>query len=130
MDDIVKPVKILIIEDEKPLLSAMQDALVAAGFTILVAHDGEEGLRMALEQKPNILILDILMPKMDGMTMLKKLRHDETYGKGVKVIILTNLEADDKMISDVVETQPTYYLIKSDVNLDGIAEKVREVLED
>jgi DNA-binding response OmpR family regulator len=130
MEGNAQTARVLIIEDEQSLLTAMQDGLTANGFTISVAHDGEEGLKAALDQKPDLIILDVLMPKMDGMTMLKKLREDEMYGKHAKVIILTNLDADDKMVTDVVETQPTYYLIKSDVNIDGISAKVKEVLED
>lgn len=121
--------RILIIEDEPTLLMAMKDALTNSGFTVTVAQNGEEGLKAALDQKPDLIILDILMPIMDGMTLLKKLRQHEEYGKDAKVIILTNLDADDKLVSDVVETQPTYYLIKSDVNIDGISEKVKEVLK-
>jgi len=124
-----KKKRILIIEDEPPMLQALNDALTGAGFETLLAGDGEEGLRMALQQKPDIILLDILMPKIDGMTMMKKIRED-AWGKKVPMIILTNVNPDsDATINAVVENQPAYYLIKSDMTLEVILEKVKEVLK-
>ena len=69
--------KILIVEDDEPLFTALKDNLSAAGFEhLLGARDGEEGLSIALKEKPDLILLDILMPKMDGMTMLDKLCKD------------------------------------------------------
>ena len=124
-----KKKRVLIIEDEPPMLQALNDALTGAGFETLLAGDGEEGLRMALQQKPDIILLDILMPKIDGMTMMKKIRED-AWGKKVPMIILTNVNPDsDATINAVVENQPAYYLIKSDMTLEVILEKVKEVLK-
>lgn len=130
MEQTTQSPRILIIDDEQSLMRAIRDALVADGFSILTATNGEEGLQAALERKPDLIILDVLMPKLDGMSMLKKLRADEAYGKHAKVILLTNLDADDNMVSDIVKTEPTYYLIKSDIKLSEISEKIKEVLAD
>jgi len=121
--------KILIIEDEEAMQRAISDALLNQGFTTLTADDGEEGLSISLSQHPDLILLDILMPKMDGMIMLQKLRLDE-WGKTVPVIILTNLNPNSSSaINSILQNKPAYYLIKSDIKLEGIVDKVREVLK-
>ena len=120
---------ILIIEDEQSVLKTLGDALTGAGFTTLDAKDGEQGLKIALGSKPDLILLDILMPKVDGITMLKRLREDP-WGKNVPVIILTNVNPDSNAaINAVVDTQPAYYLIKSDIKLEDVIEKVKQVLK-
>lgn len=82
--------KILVIEDDLPVQKVLSEKLTAEGLEISVASDGEKGLKMALTDHPDMILLDLVMPNMDGMTMLKKMREDD-WGKGAKVIILTNL---------------------------------------
>lgn len=121
--------KILIVEDEESMLDAISDSLVNQEFATLMAKDGEEGLKIALKERPDLILLDILMPKMDGMIMLQKLRQDE-WGKGVPVIILTVVNPNaNTVINSVLENEPAYYLVKSDVKLEGIVEKVKDVLK-
>jgi DNA-binding response OmpR family regulator len=121
--------KVLIIEDELPMLKALTDALNNSGFDVSTSRNGEEGLEVAMKAAPDAVILDILMPRMDGMTMLKKLRQD-TWGKTVPVIILTNVNPEsNETLYAVTETEPAYYLIKTETTLDGIIEKVKEVLK-
>jgi DNA-binding response OmpR family regulator len=120
--------KILIIEDEEAMQVAISEALRNQGISALVASDGEKGLEIALKEHPDLMLLDILMPKMDGLAMLNKLRSDE-WGKTVPVIILTNLNPNaNSIINSVLENKPAYYLIKSDVKLEGIVDKIKEVL--
>lgn len=119
---------ILVVEDEAPMLSVLIDALQNSGFATLKAKDGEEGLELSQYQHPDLILLDVLMPKMDGITMLKKLRETQ-WGKKIPVIILTNVSADtDATIQAIVDFQPAYYLIKSDVKLEDIVKKIQEVL--
>lgn len=121
--------KILIVEDEEVMLDAISEAFVNQEFTILSANDGEEGLAVSLKEHPDLILLDILMPKMDGMIMLQKLRQDE-WGKQVPVIILTNVKPNSSsVINSVLQTEPAYYLVKSDVKLEGIVGKIKEVLK-
>jgi len=121
--------KILIVEDEEAVLDAISEILLNQGFTTLMSKDGGEGLTTALKERPDLILLDILMPKMNGMIMLQKLRQDE-WGKTVPVIILTNVSPNASSIIDsVLQNEPAYYLVKSDVKLDGIVEKIREVLK-
>jgi two-component system response regulator VicR len=121
--------KILIVEDEPPMLQALSDNFKSEGFGTILAKDGEEGLTIALEQRPDLIILDILMPKINGMTVLEKLRENE-WGRTVPVIILTNVNPrTDKTLSAIAENQPAYYLIKSDITLDGVVTKVKDLLQ-
>ena len=118
---------VLIIEDEAPMLAVLKDKLQESGFMTFQAKDGEEGLEVALTHKPDIILLDLLMPKMDGMTMLTKLRED-SWGKKVPVIILTNVSPDtDTTLKAIIANQPAYYLVKSDVKLDTVTEKIKDI---
>jgi len=120
--------KILIVEDEQDILQALADKFIREGFDVLCAKDGEEGLEASLKERPDLILLDVLMPKMDGMTMMKKLRQI-TWGKSVPIILLTNLGlTDEKIVEGVVENEPSYYLIKSDWKIGDIVQKVREKL--
>ena len=115
--------KILIVEDEQPLAKALASGLDGKEFEVLIAGDGEEGLKVALEQKPSLILLDLFMPKMDGISMLKKLREDE-WGKKVKVIILTNLEDREKLAA-AVENRVYDYMIKTNWNISDVLKKIR-----
>lgn len=119
--------KILIVEDDHPLRNAIKDKLSKEDFEILEAKNGTDGLATALEQQPDLILLDIIMPKMDGMTMLKKLRADDK-GKNIPVIILTNL-SDDKKVAESTEGGAYDYLIKSDWKIEDVVAKVKEKLE-
>ena len=122
------PHKILIVEDEAEMLTTLVDNLVAAGFGhILKARDGEEGLTIALKEKPDLILLDIVMPRMDGMTMLSKLRQDP-QGKDSKVILLTNLTADNPITGQVTLNEPSYYLVKAEHSIDDVIYKVKIAL--
>lgn len=118
---------ILIAEDEQPLLTSLVDKFAHVGFEVLEARNGEEALRVALSRHPDAILLDLIMPKMDGLAVLDKLRKDE-WGKNVPVIILTNLNMDDRIIREVTEYEPSFYLMKSEISLKDIVSKVNEVL--
>lgn len=119
--------KILIIEDELPMLKALSDKFSREGFSVLEAKNGEEGLETALETKPDLIILDLFMPVMDGRAMMEKLRRDE-WGKKVPIIILTNLNPDDKTLNEILASGPAYYFIKSKWKLEDLMKKVKEEL--
>lgn len=119
---------ILITEDEPAMLRILTDKLMESGFQTLQATNGEEGLQQAFVHHPSLIVLDVLMPKLDGMTMLQKLREDP-WGKTVPVIMLTNVSADtNETLQAIVHTQPAYYFVKSNVKLEDIVEKVKELL--
>lgn len=119
---------ILIIEDELPMLNILKDKLTESGFQTLEAKDGEAGLVLALAKHPDLILLDVLMPKLNGLALLNQLRMD-SWGKEVPVIMLTNLDAQtDETIQSVMKNQPSYYLIKSNVKLTEVVDKIKEVL--
>lgn len=94
---------------------------------MLDAENGVIGLELALKYKPDIILLDIRMPQMDGMTMLHALRKDP-YGAKAKVIMLTNFEPDNSIIGKLVKDAPTYYCVKSDTSLDDLIDKITTLL--
>ncbi|MCX6721266.1 MAG: response regulator [Candidatus Staskawiczbacteria bacterium] len=118
--------KILVVEDDSVLRNTIIDKLTSEGFEALGAKNGQEGLDLALQAHPDLILVDILMPVMDGMEMTTKLREDE-WGKDANIIVLTNLN-DEKRIADFLE-QGTYdYLVKSNWSLDEVVKKVKEKL--
>ena len=125
----VKKYTILVVEDEVSMLKALRGKLLDEGFGVLEAKNGEEGLLHASISHPDLILLDLIMPVMDGVTMLKKLRAGDGWGKTVPVIILTNLTmAEGKKDEDVVEDEFTHYLVKTDWKINDIVKKTREVL--
>ena|ERR1035437_1658807 len=122
------PAKILIIEDESSVIKPLADKLIEEGFRVIKAENGEEGLRMALTERPDLILLDIVMTQMDGMTMMKKLRAENPYGKTVPIILLTNLNDTEEINQGIAKDKPAFYLIKAESSLNSIVEKVRECL--
>lgn len=119
---------ILVTEDEKNLSDILTDKLHTEGYEVITAGDGEQGLKLALERKPDLVILDIVMPKMNGMQVLAKLREDE-WGKGVKVICLTNKQLDSEVADNLGKYSPMYYLLKAESSLEEIVEMVKNALK-
>ncbi|MDO8590150.1 MAG: response regulator [bacterium] len=123
------PKTILIIEDEKSLRDAIVDILRLKNFLSLEAKNGREGVELALSKHPDLILLDLIMPEMDGIIALKNIRED-AWGKKVPIIILTNLSATNEQFGDDKATlKATHYLIKSDWKLHDIAKKIEEILE-
>jgi DNA-binding response OmpR family regulator len=118
---------ILIVEDDTALRTVLIDKLSNEGFNVLEAMDGEEGLRVALESHPALILLDIFMPRMDGITMLAKLRDFDAWGKHVTVIVLTN-STDAQTIAKVSSFGGADFLIKSEWSLEAIVARIREKL--
>ncbi len=118
---------ILIVEDEASLLNVLSDKLRSKDFLVLEAKNGKEGLETALREHPDLILLDIVMPVMDGMTMFKKLRED-AWGKSVEVIMLTN-SSDAENVAGAIEQGSYDYFIKSDWKLEDVVAKVKEKLE-
>lgn len=120
---------ILVVEDEKSLRGALVDILHLKNFNPIEAKNSREGVEMALARHPELILLDIMMPEMDGMATLKRIREDG-QGENVPIIILTNLSAaKDQFVDDKVANRPTYYLIKSDWKLHDIVKKIESILE-
>lgn len=120
-------IKILFIEDEALLRKTMNSKLTKEGFEVLEAENGDIGYKVALEQKPELILLDILMPQLDGMQFLKRLRQDK-WGKNARVMILTNL-SDPQKTEEAMAHEVYDYLVKSDWTLDNIVSKIKDRLK-
>ena len=113
---------VLVVEDEMATALAMGSALEQEGCEVLRAADGEEGLRVALEKHPEVLLVDLKLPKMSGMDMIHALRED-AWGKTARVVILTNV-SDMGSLQAAMMNDTFYYLIKSD---SSVADVIRAV---
>jgi len=118
--------KVLVVDDEMAVRKITVDELKKQGFETLEAADGKDGLDSALKNKPDLILLDINMPEMDGLTMLKKLREEET-DKIAQVIVLTNA-GDFSKIADAVEKGICSYLVKSDITTEDLVKRVKQLL--
>lgn len=118
--------KILIVEDDPLLSKTLEDALRDAKFDVILSRDGEEGLATAFSNHPDLILLDILMPKMDGLTMYKKLQEDE-WGKQVAVMMLTAVTDKDKIV-EAKQGGVYYYLIKENFEPKDVVNKIKERL--
>lgn len=118
--------KILIVEDDKDFLWILEQGFMNKGMEVIHAQDGQEGLSMAESEKPDLIIMDIQLPKMDGVATAKAIKE-----KGIKsqIIFLTNFN-DAEHISQAVETiHETDYLVKSNVHVDQIVALVKKKLD-
>lgn len=119
--------KILIVEDEIDVNDILKDRFLEEGFNVFTAQDGEEGLKKALEVLPDLILLDVLMPKMDGVTMLKELRKKEAGKKNIPVVMLTNYN-EKEVKKESSDQGAAGYLTKTDWSLDDVVVKVKEML--
>jgi CheY-like chemotaxis protein len=118
--------KILFIEDEAVMQKAVSEFLGVKGYKIISAMDGESGANIARMEKPDLILLDLILPKKNGFEVLKELKNDEST-KQIPVIVLTNLsEMGD--IGKVLELGVTTYMVKSDQTLQDIFAVVEKTL--
>jgi DNA-binding response OmpR family regulator len=125
MDEILLNKKVLVAEDEPAMLNALRDKFEQEGCVVIRAENGKIALDLAVKEKPDVVLLDVLMPKMDGMEVLSKIRAGSDWGKKVPIIMLTNLIANEEIMKGVILNEPSYYLVKSDWKLSEVVEKVR-----
>lgn len=119
--------KILVVEDEEILLTALSEQLKQEGFEVIGAKDGMEGVEKAESEKPNLILLDLVMPRLDGMGALKQIK-EKSETKDIPVVILTNLSDYDK-ISDALSLGAMDYLVKANYRLEDLINKIKTVLE-
>lgn len=117
---------VLIVDDEDPLRSILAQKFQDEGITAYTAEDGKEGLALALEKKPDIILLDVMMPEMDGFDVLDALRKDP-WGKDAAVILLTNSSSIDT-VAKAVATGMSEFLVKNEMKLEDVVEHVKERL--
>ena len=119
--------RILLIEDNRFLRRACEIGLTARGFSVTSAVDGEDGLQRALAQRPDLILLDLMMPKMSGLEALRALRQAEST-REVPVLVLSN-SPREQYIDEVTKLGAVGYLIKANLRLDDLADHITGVLD-
>ncbi|MBI4993467.1 response regulator [Candidatus Wolfebacteria bacterium] len=117
---------VLIVEDEKFLVRALQDSLSVEGYKVDVAFDGEEAVGKIRSKNPDIILLDILMPKKDGFYVLEELKKNPEW-KTIPVIVLSNLSGDVE-IKKALAMGAVDYFVKSQHSLEEVIEKIKDHL--
>jgi len=118
--------KIMVVEDEQYLRELYVQILQQEGYVVDIAEDGEQALAKLTQNEYDLILLDVIMPKMNGLKMLQKLREDP-WGKTVPVILLSN-DDDPEHIRNALQDDVTDYLVKSDFELENIVKKIKEIL--
>lgn len=118
--------KILFVEDEEALQRAMGDALTNKGYKLMKALDGEIGLAAAIKEQPDLILLDLVLPKKNGFEVLGELKKDPAT-KNIPVIVLTNLEGSND-VEQALSLGAMTYLVKANYNLEDILGKIERVL--
>lgn len=119
--------KIALIEDDEPLLQMYKDALVRGGFDVVSANDGQEGFVLINKEKPDLILLDLMMPRMNGFEVMKKMKNDPEINQ-IPIIILTNYPEVNN-VARAVQLGAKEYRLKTDFTPDQIVEKVKKILE-
>ena len=120
--------KILFIEDESALQKTFGDILKQGGYEIISALDGEIGFNLAKAKKPDLILLDLVLPRMHGFEVLKKLK-EEPETKEIPVIVLTNLEKMED-VEQAVKLGATAYLVKTQYTIEELMEKIKKAIEE
>ncbi|MBI5046074.1 MAG: response regulator [Candidatus Niyogibacteria bacterium] len=118
--------KILIVDDDPQIVKALSDHLAREGYLVETAINGEDGLKKAKAFHPDLMLLDIIMPKMDGITMLKLVREDPAMSS-IPAIVLTNLQTEEG-VARSIEAGSTTYLIKVDYSLAELSDVIKKTL--
>ena len=120
--------KILLVEDDAMVIRMYQRKLEAEGFKLTLAFNGEEGLAALKKEIPDLVLLDIMMPKMNGIEMLKAVKADPAL-KDIPVIILTNLGDRPEDVQKAKDLGAADYLVKANVSLKELVEKIKTILK-
>ena len=118
--------KILLVEDDPFLLSMYNTKFELENFKVVTAEDGEKGLKLAIKELPDVILLDIMLPRMDGFEVLKALKADKKTS-GIPVILLTNLSQKEK-VKEGLSLGANDYLIKAHFMPSEVVEKIKKLI--
>jgi two-component system alkaline phosphatase synthesis response regulator PhoP len=119
--------RILLVEDDKFLRRACEASLRMRGFEVLAAGDGEEALKRARDEMPDLVLLDLLMPKVTGIEVLRALRAEEAT-RALRVLVLSN-SSREQDVQEVMRLGAIGYLVKSNLSLRELGDRVTRILE-
>lgn len=121
----MQPKKILIAEDDGFIAEVYDTKLTFEGFEVVIATDGVEAIEKIKSTKPDVILLDVMMPKMNGLEVLEKIRQDKEFKK-TPVLILTNAGEKDS-VTKALQLGATDYLIKSSYTPEEVVEKIKQI---
>ena len=119
--------RILLVEDDRFLRRAAETSLKRHGFIVQVAVDGEEALRVAAAERPDLILLDLILPKLPGFEVLRSLKSNPDLAS-IPVIVLSNL-GQDHDVQQAVDLGALSYLVKANLSLEELARRVEEALQ-
>lgn len=121
--------KILVVEDDGALSNILVDTLTVSNYKVFKASDGEEAISLILDQKPDLILLDMLLPKLDGFAVLERIRHyPDPKIAATKVVILSNLWSD----KDILRAQALKideYFVKANAKMEDVFAKIKQIME-
>ena len=121
--------KSVLVVDDDPLISRMyQKKMAGDGYTVRTATNGEEALGLVQKEKPDVILLDVMMPKMNGVETLKALKGDPDT-QAIPVLFLTNLGDKPEDIENAKQLGATDYLVKTQITLEALSERVKQIME-
>jgi DNA-binding response OmpR family regulator len=120
--------KLLIVEDELTLLTILKDKFISEGINVFATQSGEKAYEIALEEKPDLILTDLIMYPIDGIALIKKLRASGNYGAEVKCIILSNERIDDLKVN-IDELNIEKYINKADMPINLLVNNIKEFLK-
>ena len=119
--------KILIVEDEKVLAEAEKEEFRSRGYDVKIAKDGQEGLELSRSFSPDIIVLDLILPRKGGLAVLKELKSDAEL-KEIPVVVLTNL-AEDRAVKDAMDLGAVDYFVKTEKSIFDMVDKAENYLK-
>ena len=119
---------ILLVDDDPLVVRMYQNRLAKDGYIVNTASNGEEALIQVMRKKPDLILLDVMMPKMNGVETLKRLKAEEKT-ETIPVIILTNLGDNPEDIENAKKLSALDYLIKANITLKQLSERVKKAIE-
>lgn len=117
---------VLIVEDEQSMQRALKNKLEHAGYAVSAANDGEKAIDALRSTRPDLVLLDLIMPKLDGISVLRQMKADDAL-RAVPVVILTNLSSGDK-VAEAMQLGTFDFLVKANYSLDDVLKKVNDRL--
>ncbi len=117
---------VLIVEDDASIQALYKDALEFSGLNVVIAKNGTEGVTLALELHPDLILADLMMPEMNGHQMMEKIRLD-SWGRKAKVIFLTNF-SDPETVFHSIKLNPEEFIVKAHTDVKDVVNKVRTAI--
>jgi CheY-like chemotaxis protein len=127
--NIFKKTKILVVEDDNALRKVLCDKLTMEGFRVMEAQNGQAAFKTAIVKHPDLILLDLMLPEMDGISALEELRKD-SWGATAKVLVMTNLKKGESLGAQTEKYKVAGFIEKADNSIDDITAKIEEVLKD